>query len=391
VNRLLKEISHKLGFEIKRLDQRVVSLKPENGSLGNVLLSYIVDPFYLINKGKPIPNNHPNFWESFQMAQTYLEMGYRVDVINYDNNSFIPRKDYSIFVDPRWNLERLEPLLSKDCVKIFHVDIAHTTYYSAAELRRLLELQKRRGITLRTRRVEPTNWGIEHADCATVLGNDFTMGTFRYANKPMYYIPVISLGLYPWPEEKDFEACRKCFLWLGSRALVHKGLDLVLEAFAKMPDFHLTVCGPIQNEPDFVRAFHKELYETPNIETIGWIDVKSPEFIQIANSCVGFVYASCAEGQSSSVVTSLNAALIPIISYECGVDVNDFGTILSKCSIDEIKQSVENISRLAVDKLRLMARKAWEYGRTNHSKENYAKVYKEVVEKIHAKYSKRLA
>jgi hypothetical protein len=50
--------------------------------------------------------------------------------------------------------------------------------------------------------------------------------------------------------------------------MVHKGLDLVLEAFADMPEYHLTVCGPIQKEQDFERAYYRELYQVPNIRRL---------------------------------------------------------------------------------------------------------------------------
>ena len=62
---------------------------------------------------------------------------------------------------------------------------------------------------------------------------------------------------------------------------MHKGLDLVLEAFARMPELHLTVCGPIHEEPAFEAAFRRELYETPNIETLGWVDIASPAFAEL--------------------------------------------------------------------------------------------------------------
>ena len=69
----------------------------------------------------------------------------------------------------------------------------------------------------------------------------------------------------PWPDQKDFDRCRNSFLWFGSNALVHKGLDRVLEAFAEMPEYHLTVCGPIHEERDFLATYHRELFDTPNI------------------------------------------------------------------------------------------------------------------------------
>ena len=71
--------------------------------------------------------------------------------------------------------------------------------------------------------------------------------------------------------------------------MVHKGLDLVLEAFAGMPEYHLTVCGPVASEKDFERGYNQELYHTPNIHTFGWIDVDSPKFINLAAQCVGIV------------------------------------------------------------------------------------------------------
>ena len=124
---------------------------------------------------------------------------------------------------------------------------------------------------------------IEHADCAAVLGNEFTISTYTYANKPIYRVPISAPFLYPWPEGKDFEACRRHFLWFGSHGFVHKGLDLVLDAFAEMPDYHLTVCGPIREEieKDFEKAFYKELYQTSNIRTLGWVDIGRPEFTKL--------------------------------------------------------------------------------------------------------------
>src|SRR5205085_6890304 len=108
--------------------------------------------------------------------------------------------------------------------------------------------------------------------------------------------------------------CRTRFLWLSSGGLVHKGLDLALEAFAAMPDCHLTVCAPVETEEDFCRAYRKELYDTPNITTVGWVDIESAQFHAIADSCISVMSTSCSEGGSTSVVSAVHAALIPIAS-----------------------------------------------------------------------------
>jgi glycosyltransferase involved in cell wall biosynthesis len=227
------------------------------------------------------------------------------------------------------------------------------------------------------------NFAIENADFATCLGNEFTIKTYKYANKQIYRIPISTPVLYPWPEKKDFQSCRKNFLWFGSEGLVHKGLDIVLEAFAEMPDFQLIVCGPISKEKDFEKTYYKELYETQNIQTVGWIDIKGQKFIEIADKCIGLIYPSCSEGGGGGVITCLHASLIPIISYESSVDINDeFGIILKNCSLDEIKYSIEFISNLSAEKLESMARKAWEFARENHTKEAFSREYKNAIVKI---------
>ena len=164
--------------------------------------------------------------------------------------------------------------------------------------------------------------------------------------------------------------------------MIHKGLDLVLDAFAEMPEYHLTVCGPLQYEKEFVKAYYKELYQTPNIHTIGRIDVNSPEFIKITRNCLGLIHPSCSEGGGGSVIQCMHAGLIPIVSYESSVDVYDFGVILNDCSVDEIKRSIQNISRLSSEELRTMSRKAWEYARATHTRERFAEEYRKAVDKI---------
>jgi glycosyltransferase involved in cell wall biosynthesis len=396
LNSILSRVANTISFFSNKVQARinyaktlqVVSLKPKQPSKGNVLLSYRIEPF-LLKAGQAMPNDHTWYWEVWQIAQTFLELGYNVDVIQFHNDKFVPQKDYAFFIDIRHRMEALAPKLNKDCIKIFHVDIANMVFRNAAECNRLLEVQQRKAVTLKPQRFEVPNLGIEYADCAIVLGNDFTTDTFKYANKPMYRIPISSPVVYPYPDKKDFEAVRKRFLWFGGSALVLKGLDLVLDAFAQMPEYHLTICGPVSNDKEFEQAFYKELYETPNIHTYGWIDVSSPDFIEVTNNCLGLVYPSVSEGQSGAVISCLQAGLIPILSYESGVDVHDFGMIFDNLSLEEIKAKVISISNSPEEKLKLMSRQAWEYARANHTKEKFAQAYRNAVEQIIENHSQK--
>ena len=142
--RLLRRVRSEVNYlRWRRKILKFVSLKPDTISRGNVLLSYILEPFVL-KAGQSLPNTHTNYWESLQMARTFLDLGYAVDVISYQNDLFMPKKEYSFLIDTHsggCNLERLSPVLKQDCKKVIHLDTAHILFHNAAECARLLALQ----------------------------------------------------------------------------------------------------------------------------------------------------------------------------------------------------------------------------------------------------------
>jgi hypothetical protein len=361
--------------------RRVISIKPVSRKRGRALLSYVAHPF-TITKEELDRSPHTNPRECLTIAEILLERGFIVDVIDWTDTKFKPKKKYDIIIDIHQNLERLAPCLPKTCIKIFYSTGAHWRYHNAAELKRLEELRQRRGCALKPRRnISPAN-NIEYADYITSLGNSFAKDTYAYAKKSITQIPLLSTVAFPSPEFKNFKGVRKNFVWIGGGGAVHKGLDLVLEYFSQMPDYRLTVCGPIASETDFVDCYRKELYETPNIAVTGRIDVHSEGFKKIVGNAVGLVYPSCSEGQSGSVITGLHAGLIPIVTRESGVDVEPFGITLGSASIDEIAEAVKNISHFSETEMRSHAIASWQYAQTHHSQEIFKNAYASFIDKI---------
>lgn len=386
--RIAREGKRHLGKFLReawKANRRMVCLTPEHPPLGNVLLGYIVQGFFH-GEDSDLCRSHTHFWESMQIARTWRNLGYRVDVFgNYDYR-FTPSRPYDVFVGARMILEPISKQLPPDCLKILHIDTAHWLYHREAQYRRLRAIQRRRGVCLLPRKTLEPNHAIEYADCATMLGNDFTESTYAFAEKTIHRIPISTVTSFPSPSNKDFESCRANFMWLGGTALAHKGLDLVLEAFAEMPEYHLTICGPVEGEEDdFVSAYWEELFETDNIETVGWVDVNSPEFRQIANRTLGLVYPSCSEGQSGGVVLCMHAGLIPVVSVQSGVDVSsDFGVILRESSIEEIKTAVRSVGSAPRERLESMATGAWAFARRHHTRGQFATVYDRAAREITA-------
>ena len=383
---LLRDITRRAGFDIRRpptdYSRACVSLASSaRPARGSALLAYILEPF-LRSAGEPVSTAHTHHGESLLMAQTLLDLGFDVDVIDYHNDEFRPRKSYDVFISARTRFEHLARQLRPSCVKIAHLDTAHFVFNNHAAYARALALQQRRGATCTSIRVIEENNAIECADYAALLGGDFMAQTYAFAGKPSYRLPIPTVTTYPFPHDKDYDECRRRFLWFGSSGLVHKGLDLVLEAFAQLPQYELLVCGPIADDAVFQSIYRRELYELPNIRTLGWVDVTDRRFIDVTRQCVALVFPSCAESQSASSITCMQAGLIPILSREAGIDAQDFGMLLPQATIEEIKLAVTALAQRDPADLERMSRAAWNHARTTHTKERYTAEYRRMLTDI---------
>jgi glycosyltransferase involved in cell wall biosynthesis len=118
------------------------------------------------------------------------------------------------------------------------------------------------------------------------------------------------------------------------------------------------------------------------------VDIESDTFRDLLNSCVGHVYPSASEGASTALVDTMHAGLIPIASYESGVDIQDFGLLLKTSTIDDIQETVKTIADLPASELERRARKAWEYARANHTRERFTEEYRNTIKTILNTYGK---
>lgn len=368
---------------LHEMRDRVVRLRPKGATRGAVLISYTTLPY--LDKRPEVLSAHTNRWECMQMAREFLNHGYAVDIIDSTDTRFVPKKKYAYFVDIGTNMERVASYLNTDCIKIFFNTHSHWRFQNEAERIRLLDIKKRRGIELPPVRELKPERAIELCDVAASVGNEYTVSTYAYTGKPITLIPLSTTHTYPSPDQKNFGKIRKNFIWFGGAGLAHKGLDLVLEAFASMPEYHLTVCGKVSPNDPFVRVYAHELYELPNIKTLGWIDPGSQRFKDVCEKSLGIIYPSCAEGCAGSVVLCMHAGLIPIVSRETGVDVTPFGIQLEKSTVETISHAVQELANVPASVLRERAIASWEYARNHHTREKFASAFRDFVDMLEKK------
>lgn len=364
------------------------SFRPAGPARGRALVAHEIEAL-LLPADAPVPVRHNNLGEAIAMRETLLGLGFVVDVISRERRRFRPRHRYDLFVGARQNFARVAATLDPGCIRVAHLDTAHWLANNAAIFAREAALRDRRGVALDSHKFIGINRAIETADAATLLGNAWDHATYAFAGKPVFQVPNPAAVAYPWFEDKDFAAARRRFLWIGSQGFVHKGLDLVLEAFARMPDLHLTVCGPLDEEKGFVAAFRRELFETPNIETLGWVDIASPEFAGLVGRSLALVYPSAAEACAGTVVNSMHAGLIPLASRESGVDIEaDFGDYLGD-SVAAVEAAVRRLAARPPEELAAMAARARTVARATYTREAYRAAFGAAITRILAEHPGR--
>lgn len=358
-----------------------LSAKSKLHPQGKVLIAYLRWPFQE-GYNAPRARGHTNAFEVMAIAQTYQELGYQVDIIDHDDPNDIPPADYCVAIDLHGQLEGWNTWLPKSCHRLLHATGAHWLVSNHGELERLAAIRDRKGVALLPQRQVPPSRSAAFADQIVVVGNEYTMDTFHFAKKPITRIPLSSAYEFPYPEQRDISLAKKNFLWLGSCGMVHKGLDLVLEAFSKMPQLSLTVCGRPEKEVDFFHLYKQELLHIPNITLHGWIDMASPEFAHLAQTHIGIIYPSCSEGGAGSVIHSMHAGMVPMCTKEASVDLCDFGILIKNGSLDAVMNAAQQFASLSNKEVEERAINAYTYVRKHHTRELFQKNYRSFAEHL---------
>jgi len=308
------------------------------------LLSYINVPLNLPRDDRR-RIQFSNYGIARSIVQVLNGLGYTVDVVEWNDLRFLPKRPYELFIGHGGlNFRRIACALPREATKIYFSTGPYWRFFNAQELARFAALQRRRGIRLNPDRLIDADeeWATRNADAIICLGNEQVRES--YSDFPVVY--NLNNAAYPDAEHigegKDFAEARNNFLFFSGGGNVHKGLDLLLEAF-RATSSHLYICQDIS--PDFRAVYKEELELLPNIHLVGWIAMRSVDFYGLVGKCAYVIHPSCAEGQPGGVIECMHQGLVPVVSRESNIDVDGFGLQLWECSIREIVDTVEGLSK----------------------------------------------
>ena len=351
------------------------------------LVSYLVTPLL----ARPADREHVAF-SNLGIAQ-YIpralnELGYEVDIVEWDDPVWQPERAYDLYVGHAGiNFQHIAEALPAEATRIYFSTGIYWREANLREARRVYELAQRRGVLLNPDR--PIRFSEEYAnrsaDGIICLGNQNAVRS--YAGFPVVIgirNAVFPLERPPLLDERAPDR-RKHFLFFSGSGNLHKGLDLLLEAFAGT-DLHLHVCQEIDAE--FERAFHAELSEYPNIHVHGYTAMRSEAFERIAAQCRWTISATACEGQPGAVLECMAYGLVPILPAEANIDLEDFGLPLPDVSTAGIRRVVAEAANMAPDECARRARRSAAAIRSDYTPDQFDARFKEAVLQITARSRK---
>lgn len=146
--------------------------------------------------------------------------------------------------------------------------------------------------------------------------------------------------------KKDFDAARNRFVWFGSRGLIHKGLDILIEAFRELPHYQLTIYGAPASE---LRGWKLP----PNVINRGKIEVMSRQYIDDVVMSHAFTLSlSCSEGMQTGIATCMMSGLIPLVTPETGYDDCPHALHFNGWSCEEVVRRINECASISFTQLR---------------------------------------
>jgi len=352
------------------------------------LVSYLVSPLL------PIPAKRDRIVFSNLGIAQYIprglnELGYEVDVVSWDDMEWLPKQHYDIFIGHGGiNFEPISRALPGETTQIYFSTGIYWREFNVREAKRIYELALRQGYLLppdRSIRFSE-EYANQTADGIICLGNQNVVETYRQFPQ----VVGINNAVYPldWQglTDKDFEHGRQHFLFFSGGGSLHKGLDLLLEAFSGT-DLHLHICQKIV--PVFAEIYRTELTQQSNIHLYGYIGMRSVEFEQLASLCNWTISATACEGQPGATLECMAYGMIPILTAGANIDLENFGIFLPENSVADIRKAIVDVAKMDVDECKRRATLTAASIRENYSPEKFNANFKNGIQQIVSKKPNR--
>lgn len=220
----------------------------------------------------------------------------------------------------------------------------------------------------------------EPLDAIITIGETFSAKSYERLGKKIY--PILpSLSPLVRHEDIDFNQKNpKKFIYFGGSGNICKGLDVVIEAFAGLKGVEIDICAP-EDEQDFWDHYQDILKNNPHIRYRGFVPVGGKLFHELTHEAAWVVFPTAAEGCATSITVCMRRGIIPVINYEGGIHIGDFGIALENNDPLHVREVVQKILEMPKEELRLRGEKTLRESQ-RYSIDGFVKTFSEIVQDL---------
>ena len=269
------------------------------------------------------------------MCKILHHAGFQVDVVDRSEREWLPEDEYSLFIGSAggragWRYPQYASE-TQSALRVFYATNSEAERATAQVLARYDAFEARTRVHAAPMRV-PDNVDIEACMSVTdaiicLDANGYASMSYQKHGLPTYkVVPSTSPAVRFDPAWRTSRSC-KSFLCFTGNGFIAKGVDMVVEAFAGMPDLTVHIAGPKGDEA-FWEAYGEVIEACPNVVYEGFLAVEGRRFNELCGQCAFVILPSAAEGACTSVATAMRAGLVPITTYETGIDDGSAGFLL---------------------------------------------------------------
>lgn len=336
--------------------------------------------------------SHANYMHFYQMLKCFIDLGYCIDVCACDDTLA-----YELLKNRRYHIVIGQGKIFKEMCKEQHdsqkiIFVTENNPMIAREkyAERISYFEQRHpNIDYQSSIMRNGYNGyideemFRLADFAIIMNSEYNTNSMRHYFEYVYTINSNALFNTSYIFDKAFlkdsiEQTKYNFLWFGSVGLIHKGVDVLIDAFKDMPNFSIDFYGLDSRE----RVLFDKL-KVQNTIDCGRVNVQDIAFVEkIVNKHCFIIFPSCSEGMSTAVATCMAHGLIPILTKESGFNSCECILELKGWRIEDIKDALKEATSLRNEDILTLRENCYRYARTNFSLENFTNTFREIMKSM---------
>lgn len=373
----LRYLSQKFSRKRNSFFLQNINWQPNNPYQKRLLFSYI-----FVHLERKLTQHGSRAQECSLILNGFISKGFCIDLIDYRDavsNKNIEGRKYDLTFGFGIGFNHVVKHAST-IQSILYLTEKYPTFSYEKELERLNYFEERhhRKVKLSRSFLNYNVTDFKNVDKIIFIGNPsesslIPVDVKKYAIKPT---GLINSGYVS--NKRILEHTRNRFLWFGSNGAIHKGLDLLIDVFKNRKDCTLLICGLGQLDKKILPNFSN----SDNILDLGYLNVHSENYIDLVNDCSFIIMPSCSEGISTGVITCMNHGLIPILTEETGIILNDFGFLLNDFKLNTIETALDWAKGLDNNQLENQHDKVLEYSLMEFSLNKFETRFSEILASI---------